>query len=365
VKLTFLSPVYSERAPFASVYVDTSRDIDEPDRAIELRWRHLKEDLQSQGADPATVEALAHVVGTDKDVPLSHGQAVFATHGRVLLAEELPEPPARDSARLSTLPDAMPMAVQHFPDIPYIAVDARPMTEPGRPVSEQDVEVEFQVGRWPATRVAGHDREARHVRAGEWRQGLARIADELTRAADDSSAELIVLGGDTSARGVLAHKLPKRLRGRIAGVESHGPPTPSGRALLEEELRHVFRGRMTVDDRARVDRFLAHRAHDGRAAEGLMAVVDALRRGQVDSLLVNDPLDLPMHLWVGTAPKQIGLSEAEAQAYGAEASWDEPADAALIRAVVGTRAELIVVPREELTLADGLGALLRYPDVEL
>jgi hypothetical protein len=95
-----------------------------------------------------------------------------------------------------------------------------------------------------------------------------------------------------------------------------------------------------------------------------MAVVDALRRGQVDALLVNDPVDLPMRLWVGTAPKQIGLSEAEVQAYGAGTSWDEPADAALVRAVVGTRAELIVLPREEFPLADGLGALLRYPDVE-
>jgi hypothetical protein len=61
-------------------------------------------------------------------------------------------------------------------------------------------------------------------------------------------------------------------------------------------------------------------------------------------------------------PKQIATSQVELRNLGVESSWEEPADAALIRAIVGTGAELVVVPHDELPLPDGLGALLRYPD---
>ncbi|WP_319670359.1 hypothetical protein [Streptomyces sp. ME18-1-4] len=49
------------------------------------------------------------------------GQAIFASHGGLVLVEELPDPPAHDAARFGALPDVMPLAVQHAPDIPYAA----------------------------------------------------------------------------------------------------------------------------------------------------------------------------------------------------------------------------------------------------
>lgn len=82
----------------------------------------------------ATAEAVAQVVGADPDVPGPHGQAVFAAHGQLVLAEELPEPPERNGSRLSMLPDAMPLAAQHAPDIPYVAVEARRVPDPEREV---------------------------------------------------------------------------------------------------------------------------------------------------------------------------------------------------------------------------------------
>ncbi|WP_055589133.1 baeRF2 domain-containing protein [Peterkaempfera griseoplana] len=363
MKLAFLSPLYARQGPFACVYVDTSRDVEDPERAIELRWRHLKRDLESQGADIATAGALAHVVGTDREVAGPHGQAVFAAHGRLALAEELPEPPVRDRARYTMLPDAMPLALQHAPDIPYVAVAVHRVPEAGHGAMQQEIAVEMQSGRWPTTRVAGGDRTQRRVPAGEWRQGAARIGRELTELADRSAAEAIVLCGDVWARGVLTHELPGRLRDRIIGVEGVERPSEPGRALLEGELGYLFRGRMTIEDRARVEMFLARRARGHGAAEGLMAAVGALRRGQAEALLINDPPDLPVRLWAGIAPKQIGLSEEELGAYGVRSWGAEPADSALIRAVVGTRAELIVVPREDLSLVDGVGVLLRHTSV--
>jgi hypothetical protein len=97
--------------------------------------------------------------------------------------------------------------------------------------------------------------------------------------ADHGQAEVIVLGGDVWARGVLSHKLPRRLRDRVISTEDHGPVAAPGRALLETELSDVLRGRRRARDQARIDRFLAHRArHNGGVAEGLMTVLEALRR---------------------------------------------------------------------------------------
>ncbi|WP_267887624.1 hypothetical protein [Streptomyces sp. TP-A0356] len=41
---------------------------------------------------------MARTVGDDTGVPGTHGQAVFSAHGRPALLNELPIPPARDTA---------------------------------------------------------------------------------------------------------------------------------------------------------------------------------------------------------------------------------------------------------------------------
>jgi hypothetical protein len=74
LRLNFLDSLYARPGPYASVYVDTSRDIDDPDKAIELRRRHARSDLIELGTDPATAGASADAVGTDADLPGRHGQ---------------------------------------------------------------------------------------------------------------------------------------------------------------------------------------------------------------------------------------------------------------------------------------------------
>jgi hypothetical protein len=88
---------------------------------VELRWRRLRAALVSEGADQDSIAAAADAVGSDTDIPGMHGQAVFTAHGRLALLDELPTPPARDTAHFGTLPDTMPLIVQHSPGIPYLA----------------------------------------------------------------------------------------------------------------------------------------------------------------------------------------------------------------------------------------------------
>ncbi|MGP3982922.1 baeRF2 domain-containing protein [Streptomyces sp. KR80] len=363
MKLSFLAPLYAQPGPYACAYVDTSRDIDDPDSAVELRRRHLRDELAAQGADPATVEALADVVGTDRDVPGRHGQAIFAAHGQLALVEELPEPPVHDRARYVTVPDALPLAAQHAPDIPYAAVVVRRADLRGETGAQQAaLRVELESGRWPISSVAPGNRLHRRVPADEWQEAAAELVAELEALADRGGAEVIVVCGVVWARGVLIHHLPQRLRERVLTVEGDALAEDTGRALLERELGELFRDRMATHDRERIGRFLAERAREGGAAEGLSATVAALQRGQAGVLLLNRPAQFPRRLWAGPEPAQIALSAADLQSFGVSAVEEQPADAALIRAVVGTGAELVVVPQDDLPLDDGVGVLLRYAD---
>jgi hypothetical protein len=360
MRLSFLEPLYAEPGPFVSVYLDTSRDVDHPERAIALRWWRLRESLSRQGADRALLNALEEVVGADTEVPGAHGQAVFAAHGMLVLDAELPSPPKQDSARYSTLPDAMPLVTQHVPEIPYVAVVVHYR---GLPTAETHgwVTLEAETGTWPASAVTPGERLHRRVTVATWHRNSVRLGHRLDERARQAHADVVVVGGDEWACNVLIRRLPHTLRDKVVRVGGT-TPTHTGRALLESQLEGVFRGRMAAHDRELVDIFISRRALDGPMTEGLAATVAAFQRGQVAALLLNRPPSSSLRLWVGPRSTHLALTEAELVSFGVRAPREEHADEALIRALVGTGAELVVVPESELRLYEHMGALLRYAD---
>ncbi|WP_329190242.1 hypothetical protein [Actinacidiphila glaucinigra] len=361
MRLAFLEHLYAHPGPYASVYLDTSRDVGaDPDAAIALRWRHLRDELTSQGADPPCLTSLARAVGSDSDLPGPHGQAIFTAHGTLALKDELPRPPARDTAGFGTLPDTMPLATQHAPDIPYVAAVVR-YSGPHTTGTDRIVTVEAEAGTWPLAKVTPSARLHERIPVHEWPQSAMWIGRTLDGWARRIDADALVLAGDVWARGILQRRLPTFVRGRTVTVEGRHTPEP-GRALLEIQLEHLFAGRMSAHDRMLMSMFLAQRAHDGAAAEGLTPAVTALQRGQVKAMLLNDHPESALRLWVGPRPTQLALTEEELRHCGVDNPRQERAGVALLRALVGTAAELVVVPQQRLRLREGVGVLLRYAD---
>ncbi|MFJ8361843.1 hypothetical protein [Streptomyces sp. NPDC093984] len=362
MRLSFLEPLYRQPGPFASVYLDTSRDraVEDPDAAVELRWRHLRDALLAEGADQDSVTALARMVGCDTDVPGAHGQAVFTAHGRPALLDELPAPPARDTAHYGPLPDTMPLVVQHAPGIAYLAVHIH---YGGRHSTDATgtVRVDAEAGVWPLTKVTPGHRLHEEIPVADWLHAAEVIGRELEGHARRIDTEAVVVAGDVWARGILVNRLPASLRGQVTPVEGAGESQP-GRALLEHRLESLFSGRMAAHDRTLLDAFLAQKARDGASAEGLPAAVSALQRGRVKALFLNNHPESTLRLWVGPEPGQLAVTEEELRSYGVRDVREERADAALTRALVGTRAELVVVPEQQLQLREGVGVLLRYAD---
>ncbi|MFE9093911.1 hypothetical protein [Streptomyces sp. NPDC007264] len=360
MKLSFLEPLYKQPGPFASAYLDTSRDsaVEDPDAAIDLRRRHLRDTLLSEGADRDSAVTVADTVGGDTDIPGPHGQAVFTAQGRLVLLDELPAPPARDTAHFGALPDTMPLIVQHAPGIPYLAVHVH-YGGPHSTSAAGTVGVEAEAGLWPLTKVTPGERLDEEFPVSDWLRAAERLGRRLEGHARRVEAEIVVVAGDVWARGILVRRLPALLGGRVVTVEGAGESEPR-RALLEPRLDDLFRGRMAAHDRALLGSFLAQRARDGASDEGLSAAVSALQTGRVKALFLNDHPESPLRLWVGPEPGQLALSEQELRSYGIQDVREERADAALARALVGTRAELVVMPERQLRLREGVGVLLRY-----
>ncbi|WP_438489408.1 baeRF2 domain-containing protein [Streptomyces sp. S186] len=365
MELAFLNAVYASGGPYAWAYLDTSRDTEEPDRTLALRRRQVCEELVAQGADAATVDALAAVAGGDREIAGRHGQAIVASHGQVVLTEELPEPPAHDEAMFAALPDLMPLAVQRAPDIPYVAATVHGPPRPSTAPSDE-LEVVFQAGTWPSSAVAPSACHRMGGPADDWLGGACVVADSIAGLAHDTDAETIVLGGTAWARDMLADQLAARWRKRLvtSSGSGSGRPAPPGRALMEGELTSVFRGQLCGTDRVRLDLFQARRTSRHGAVEGVPHVMAALRRSQVGTLLLNVPLAFVRQLYAAAGAAPNDLPDAALGPYGALVFRGNPAPAAVIRAAVRTGAALVVVERDRLPLDDGLGALLRYAGPE-
>jgi hypothetical protein len=101
----------------------------------------------------------------------------------------------------------------------------------------------------------------------------------------------------------------------------------------------------------------------GSGSEGLADVVTRLQRGQADTvLLINDPSSTD-RLWIG--PDDPSLVSVDAETLR-QSGVDDPvqvrADEALLRAIAGTGADLVLVQPGEVELEHGIGAVLRYAD---
>ncbi len=115
-----------------------------------------------------------------------------------------------------------------------------------------------------------------------------------------------------------------------------------------------------------VDEFAQERGRQGRAVEGLDPVVSALRAGQVRTLLLVDDPTSTDQLWTGPGPLEVATTREDLDVLGVSDVVQVRADAALVRALAASDAEIELVrqPEEDedppVSLADGIGALLRY-----
>ena len=365
MQLSFLRPLYDRPGPWCSVYMDASRDTQDARAQVDLRWRALKGDLLGQGADPVTVEAVEEVVRRHQPMPGDYGIAVFASRGRVVLTEYLSAPPLRDLASWSALPHTMPLVAQRGEQVAWVRVLADRTGADAMAVSAGGVPRRAQVrggqsrqlrrvqpGGWSQSRYQRAAMEAWHQNAGDAAAATADLAERV-------GADVVVVAGDVRATGMIAAQLPARWQDVLVRTDAGARDVGADDTLMDDitvqTVAEVADRRVT----AALDRFGVQED----VGAGLDAVVSALQRNQVDTMLIVDDPSADGELWVGPEPTEIATDPGQLSDMSVADPQRVRADAALLRALIGTDADLTVLaPEEAPELTDGVGAVLRYVD---
>jgi hypothetical protein len=142
---------------------------------------------------------------------------------------------------------------------------------------------------------------------------------------------------------------------------------------MDEGGRAAGAGREPVDRRAAelvaehearecaeiLEKVQAAGAH-GLSVTGLHRVVEALRKGQVETLVLADDPEHATTLLVGNSPLELGVNQHDMDALGIHGEV-VPADRALIAAAVASAAGVVVVPLSAAP-EHPVAAVLRYTD---
>lgn len=351
MSLAFLQHAYDQPGPFASLYLNVSGDAEDAAKAVQLRWRSARAELQRQGADEATLQAMDAIVGSRRWQPGQREQVVIANRDGVVLTDELPATPgfADYIVHFGPLPHLLPYLWKRGPRVPHVSAVVDhvgadiAVIDTGAEVVTMRVEGEdFPVHK---SYSAGEGSIQRHHNAVEeqWRRNAATVADELTKRVTSIGAQAVLLAGDVQQRTLVRDELPKDLRNLVVDSVDE---------VVRDRASHIIAD------------FERERGERDRAVEGWQSTVDALRRGQVDTLLRTTPVDggdQPT-VYIGQSRNELAFRKEELTAMGVRHVDSAPADDAVLRALVGSDADLMFVDPDAVKLADGIGALLRYRD---
>ncbi|MFF5286899.1 hypothetical protein [Streptomyces sp. NPDC013171] len=379
--LDFLKPLLERPGPWASVFVETRRDTEDAAQMQRLRDRAVARQLVEEGADPATVGAVAERLRTEPASGAPPGRALFATAGEIVLDLPLTTAPPAVEATWSSLPHIAPLLYLrsdqpacHVALIDRTGADLETRGLLGGTEDAGRAEGKQWQGRGhrsiPADRYEWHHNNKLE---NAWEETADIIAAELVRRCPQDAGTLLVLAGDARERKAVRDRLPQQLRSSAVEVE-HGSRAPGASTeALDREIEDACARYARERVRSALDDFRRGRGRPGEhrpgpmdgapgpAAEGVPAVVEAVREHRVATLLLgHDAAEAGRPVWVGPSAYDIAVGRTEARNWGIGRPTEARADDALLRACVAADSEVLVVPEEATGPAGGLGAVLRW-----
>jgi hypothetical protein len=332
--LAALQPIYGHPGPYVSVCIDVSRNAEDTDHAIRVRWHNARQDLADWGADEATLRAVDDAVGRDDHEGGPRGQILYATGGEVVFDARVVEPPQDYTTRIAPLPDPMPLLYHRTPNVPYVLALADSVGA--------DLVAVDACGRRHHTSVDGDDFPTHKPRGGaggeqekkiqnnvdeQLKANHKNVAAQMQRLADAGGADLVIVAGDPGAREMLCDVLHDRPQISVVAAETGHRAAGLEDESLQHEIGNLLREHLQRRQQAVVGEYEHQRGTDGRATEGFGPTIEALREGLAGTLLWNPDSagtdETPV--WIGPRPEQLGATEDEHDDIGALLRGNNPA----------------------------------------
>lgn len=332
MNLSQLRALYRRPGPWASVYVDVSRDTpDAGKKTVDLAARAVAGELAA--ADPDTRAAVEAAVRGDSTAG-RHGVAIFATAGEVVLTAVLPQPPPLPVVHWAARPRLLPLLAGAREQVRWLRILA---DRTGADLVLDSGELLRSVTgsqQYPIRKAhPGGWSQRRYQQAAEetWEHTAKEVAEAVVHAVEETGAEVVILAGDVRARQLLAEHLPPLVTDRLVETDAGQRAAGADPAPLDDAVQAAVRDLVGRRHEAVLDRYRAGLS-DGLAVTGRAAVRHALEWAQVDTVLLD-------------VDSATGKGEVEVEG--------------LVEAAAGTDAELVVVGAGE-GLSEGIGAVLRY-----
>ena len=361
-----LAKLYTVDGPFVTIYLATPSDTEDAAEQLEVRWKNVTRELADAGVDAATIESLTAARGSHDR---GNTRVLVAAHGTVQLAISLPHPPAREEIVTAALPRLVPLLDAMALQVPHVVVladrtgaDVLAYTSGPDPVETESVTTDrfpsrkVHAGGWASLRFEHDVEETWELSARE----VATLVDRVTR---DIDARVIIASGDERALHLLGQHLPTHLVDRFVAVGGGGRARDGSEGVIADEVLRVLSDTVAADTVELLEDFSEQRGRHDRAADGVDATVEALRKGQVETLILTDARDASRAAFFGPDPTHLALSARALLDLGVEQPWQAPLEEVVVRAALGTGANVrFVGGGTEQAPTDGVGALLRYAD---
>jgi hypothetical protein len=367
--VSFLQPVLDATGPFATVCADVTHTTENADRELDLRVRAISGKLAEHGAPEDVVEAVRSrlLEGNEggQAGTLKGRAVVVASDGSVVLDQALVDAPLREVADWSPQPALLPVLRQLPARVSHIVVvadrvgaDITFMGASGEIEEEETVDGDgfqirkVQVGGW------AHHRY-QHNAENKWVHNADDVAASIASMARRLSPRFVLVAGDVRARQILTDRASGEWADLVVSMDEGGRAAGADREPVERRMKELVAEHEARDCAEVLEQVQTAAAH-GLSVTGIRATVEALRKGQVETLvLADEPREDT--LLVGGSPLELGVDQHDMDALGTHGEV-VPADRALLAAAVATSAGVVIVPTSAMPGHDAVAAVLRYSD---
>ncbi|MBG6191012.1 hypothetical protein IWX64_001966 [Arthrobacter sp. CAN_A212] len=360
--------LYRRPGPWGTVYTDASTGAGDSLHADDARPELIAGTLYRAGADKADLKAIrVALTRSAKGLPDPVARFLLVNDGEVEFDEFLPgELVMPQVIDVGPVPNLVPL-VHHRPDaFAYVVAEA------GRDGGvihlhhanmADDVSTEVEGSTENLKKIPGGGASQGgylHRTENIWRANAAELAGEIDRVVRNCRARLLIIAGDIRARNLVAEHLSEASKAILSVIESHTRTDGADRDAFARLVAERVAASIDAEQQRLLERLDSQLGRDHpESAVGLGAVVHALQRAQVGTLLLERAAWGEQRLLALAAEPWLAASTNETA--GTRLVGTITAPSALLRAAALTDAHVVLFPPGALD-PHRIAALLRWPN---